>query len=313
MVVRPIMTKTKECMKIKYKLNVDFLKVCYRQPEGLYENLASLEDGYYMGNGYSLKVIEQDETHVLMKVIVPDAAGAWSLGTLILNDGAAFKGKAFFEFDNRALYEVCTRDEKRPVNCIGLMDYIADDLGLELNNCTKVDIALDTNVNVLAKMKKRIRDHQELDMYLCRRKVADADTKLDGYGEYYASTRKRLIRHPEIIISQAKDEGTRLKVYEKTRELTESRPDKKERYFNWLGNEWNADKDRIFRVEVSLRNEDIRSIHQKFADDFTDYRRNFSFLEEIQEEKWLQYYFIEGLESLLYFRDRTTQEKVTAF
>ena len=307
------MTKTKECMKIKYKLNVDFLKVCYRQPEGLYENLASLEDGYYMGNGYSLKVIEQDETHVLMKVIVPDAAGAWSLGTLILNDGAAFKGKAFFEFDNRALYEVCTRDEKRPVNCIGLMDYIADDLGLELNNCTKVDIALDTNVNVLAKMKKRIRNHQELDMYLCRRKVAVADTKLDGYGEYYASTRKRLIRHPEIIISQAKDEGTRLKVYEKTRELTESRPDKKERYFNWLGNEWNADKDRIFRVEVSLRNEDIRSIHQKFADDFTDYRRNFSFLEEIQEEKWLQYYFIEGLESLLYFRDRTTQEKVTAF
>ncbi|MBO5630246.1 MAG: hypothetical protein J5965_14360 [Aeriscardovia sp.] len=300
-------------MKTKYKLNVDYLKLCYRQPEGLYETLVSMEDGYYMGNGYSLKVIERDENHVLMKVIVPDAAGAWSLGTLILNDGAAFKGKAFFEFNNRALYEVCTRDGKRPVNCIGLMDYIADDLGLELNNCTKVDIALDTNVNVLAKMKKLIRNHQKLDMYLCRHKVQDADTKLEGYGEYYASTRKRLIRHPEIIISQAKDEGTRLKVYEKTRELTESRPDKKERYFNWLGKEWNAEKDRIFRVEVSLRNEDIKTIHQKYADTFTDYRRNFSFLEEMQEEKWLQYYFIEGLESLLYFRDKTTQEEVAAF
>lgn len=307
------MTKTKGPMKAKYTLNVDYLKLCYRQSDGLFETLASLEDGYYMSDGYSLKVIEQDETHVLMKVIVPDAAGAWSLGTLLLNDGAAFKGKAFFEFDNRALYEVCTRDGQKPVNCIGLMEYIAEDLGLEFNNCTKVDIALDTNVNVLAKMRKRIRNYQELDMYLCRRKIADADAKLDGYGEYYASTRKRLIRHPEIIISQAKDEGTRLKVYEKTRELVESRPDKKDRYFNWLGKEWDAGKDRIYRVEVSLRNEDVKTIHSKYADAIPDYRRDMTFLQEIQEEVWLKYYFIEGLESLIYFRDKTTQEKVGAF
>ncbi len=301
-------------MRPKYRLNVDYLKLCYRQPDGLFGTLATLgHDGCYIGDGYFLKVFEQDETHIKANVMIPDAEGAWSLGTLLLNDGAVFKGKAFFEFCNRALYEVLARNGHEPFNCIACMDYIADDLGLELNNCTKVDIALDTNINVLAKMRKRIRNHQELDMYLCRHKVKDADTKLDGYGEYYASTRKRLIRHPEIIISQAKDEGTRLKVYEKTRELMESRPDKRDRYFNWLGKEWDAERDRIFRVEVSLRNEDIKSIHQKYAGAFTDYRHNFSFLEEMQEEKWLQYYFIEGLESLIYFRDKNTQEEVAAF
>ena len=120
-------------------------------------------------------------------------------------------------------------------NYVPYFDYITNDLGLEYNNCTRVDIALDANINVLARAKKNIRNHEGLEMYLCRHKVANADEKIQGYGEYYASTRKRLIKHPEIIIEQAKDEGTRMKIYDKTRELVEHRDDKAEMYYNWLG------------------------------------------------------------------------------
>ena len=296
-------------MKPKYKLNIDYLKLCYRQPEGLFEAIDNDTNNYIYGDGYNLLVIEKDDTRVLAKVLVPDENGPWSLGTVTLNKGGAFQGKAFFEFDNRALYEVFTYANRRPCNYIGCLEYITDDLGLEYNNLTKMDIALDTNVNVMARMKKRIRNHEELDMFLCRHRVRNADEKLDGYGEYYASTRKRLMRTPEIIISQARDDGTRLKVYDKTRELKESRPDKSARYHIWLGDDWSPEKDRIFRVEVSIRNEDQKDIWAKYADGASD----MPFLQEIQDEDWLKRYFVEGLESLLYFRDKTTGERVAAF
>ena len=263
---------------------------------------------------YDLLIIDRDEQRILAKVLIPDSGGPLSLGILTLNNGNAFDGKAFFEYENSALYEVLTRQpEQRPSNLIGLMEYVADDLGLEFNNCTRIDIALDTTLNVLAKMRKRIRNVDELDMYLCRHKVIDPDVKLDGYGEYYASTRKRLIKRPEIIISQAKEEGTKLKVYDKSRELQESRPDKSSRYFQWLGEGWNHGTDHIFRVEVSIRNEDLKVMWQKYSKRRGREDADMPWLSQVQSQEWLAWHFFEGLDSLIYFRDKETGQKVDAF
>lgn len=300
-------------MKNKCTLNIDYLKLCYRQPDGLFENFASIQGELVCRDGYDLLMIQRDEERILAKVLVRNAGEQWSLGTLTLNNGAAFAGKAFFEYDNRALYEVVSRlPQQRPSNCISLMDYVADDLGLAYNNCTRIDIALDTTINVLARLRKRIRNVEELDMYLNRHKVTDPDNKLDGYGEYYASTRRRLLRRPEIIVGQLKNDGTRLKIYDKSRELQESRPDKAERYYSWLGKEW-KEKDHIFRVEVSIRNEDLKDMWQKIRKRASAEEQDMPFLFQIQSDKWLASYFFEGLDSLIYFRRRETGEKVEAF
>lgn len=300
-------------MRVKYKYNVDYLKLCFRQPDGLFEELAAVSEEYIQRDGYCLLVMEKDESHMLLKVLIPDVEESWALGTLLLNNCSTFRGKAFFEFENRALYEIFVNTGKRSCNFIGCLEYVADDLGLEFNNCTKVDIALDTNVNAIARIKKRIRDHQSLDMFLCRHKITNPDEKLQGYGEFYPSSRRRLVRRPELIFGQAREDGTRLKVYDKSRELLESRLDKAARYYAWLGSGWNPEKDRIFRVEVTIRNEDLKDIHAKYINTIPDYRRDMPFLQEIQDEEWLQRYFFEGLESLLYFRDKETGEKVDAF
>lgn len=198
-------------------------------------------------------------------------------------------------------------------NYVPYFDYIASDLGLEYNNCTRVDIALDTNINVLARVKKNIRNHEGLDMYLCRHKVANADEKIQGHGEYYASTRKRLIKHPGIIIEHTKDEGTLLRIYDKTRELVEHQDDKAEMYYNWLGNDWNREKDHIYRVKVSIRNEDLKDIFCKCRDRFLPEMQDLPFWLQMTNDEWLSCHFYEGLSSLLYFRDRETGEKVEAF
>lgn len=301
-------------MKTKTSLSIDYLKLCYRQPEGLFQEIASTQ-GYLVPRlDYDLLIIDRDEQRILTKVLVPDCGGPMTLGTLTLNRGNAFDGKAFFEYENRALYEVLSWiPGQRPSNLIGLMEYVADDLGLEFNNCTRIDIALDTTLNVLARLRKRIRNVEELDMYLCRHKVTDPDVKLDGYGEYYASTRKRLLKRPEIIIGQAKDEGTKLKIYDKSRELQESRPDKTARYFNWLGEGWNQEKDHIYRVEVTIKNEDLKGMCEKYSKRLRPEAAAAPFLSQVQSEDWLAWHFFEGLESLVYFRDKLTGEKVEAF
>lgn len=287
-------------MKTKSVINIDYLKICYRQPEGLFQKIASTQEYLVPRLDYDLLIIDRDEQRIIMKVLMSDTTGQWSLGTLTLNNGNAFSGKAFFELDNRALYEVLSwLPGQRPSNHIVLMDGIADDLGLVYNNCTRVDIALDTTANILARLRKRIRNVEELDMYLCRHKVNDPDVKLDGYGEYYASTRRRLLKRPEIIIGQAKEEGTRLKIYDKSRELQESRPDKIERYFCWLEKDWKSDKDHIFRAEVSIRNEDLKNMWQKLSKRLRPDELDMPFLSQIQTEEYLAWYFFEGLNSLI--------------
>lgn len=301
-------------MKTKSELNIDYLKLCYRQPEGLFQEIASTEGNMVYRLNYDLLIIERDELRILTRVLIPGMGEPWALGTLTLNNGGAFGSRAFFEFQNRSLYEVLSwQPGQRPSNFIGLMEYVAEDLGLEINNCTRIDIALDTTSNVLARLRKRIRNTEELDMYLCRHKVTDPDAKLDGYGEFYASTRKRLLKRPEIIIGQAKDEGTRLKMYDKSRELQESRPDKTARYFNWLGKGWDQSKDHIFRVEVSIRNEDLKDMWPKFCKQLRAEELDMPFLTQVQSSKWLAWHFYEGLDSLIYFRDRETGQKVEAF
>ncbi len=301
-------------MKTKTNLSIDYLKLCFRQPEGLFQEIASIRENLVPRLDYDLLIIDRDEQRIIMKVLMPDTSGQWSLGTLTLNNGNTFNGKAFLEYDNRALYEVFSwLPGQRPSNYITLVDCIADDLGLEYNNCTRIDIALDTTANALARLRKRIRDVENLDMFLCRHKVTDPDLKLDGYGEYYASTRRRLLKRPEIIIEQAKNEGTRLKVYDKSRELQESRPDKMARYFNWLGEGWNQDKDHIFRVEVTIRNEDLKEMWKQLSRRLSPEELDMPFLTQIQTENFLAWYFYEGLDSLIYFRDRETGEKVEPF
>lgn len=301
-------------MKTKTNLSIDYLKLCFRQPEGLFQEIASTRESIVPRLDYDLLIIDRDEQRIIMKVLIPDTSGQWSLGTLTLNNGNTFYGKAFFEYNNRALYEVFSwLPGQGPSNYITLMDCIAEDLGLQYNNCTRIDIALDTTVNAVERIKKRKRDVDNLDMFLCRHKVTDPDLRLDDYGEFFGATRRRLLKHPEIIIKQSKQEGTRLKVYDKTRELLESRPDKIERYYSWLGDGWDQDKDHIFRVEVSIRNEDLKEMWKKLSKQLHPEALDMPFLTQIQTENLLAWYFYEGLDSLIYFRDRETGEKVEPF
>lgn len=93
-------------MKEKSEFNIDYLKLCYRQPEGLFQEIASTDGNLVYRFNYDLLIIERNEQRILAKVLIPAMGESWALGTLTLNHGGAFGDRAFFEFHNRSLYEV---------------------------------------------------------------------------------------------------------------------------------------------------------------------------------------------------------------
>lgn len=93
---------------IKASVNIDKLKVCLLQPDGLFERIYKEEPDYIVYNGFSLKRIECNTDTIVCNVLLDEAKQTEQilLGHLTLNNTCKYAGKAFFEFENSALYTV---------------------------------------------------------------------------------------------------------------------------------------------------------------------------------------------------------------
>ena len=52
-------------MKNKYEFNIDYLKICYRQPKGLFQKIAAAEGDIIYRFDYDLKIIERDKERIM--------------------------------------------------------------------------------------------------------------------------------------------------------------------------------------------------------------------------------------------------------
>ena len=90
---------------------------------------------------------------------VCDNDGFFRLGTFSFNSTDKYKGKAFFSFDNGALYRTYIRlNDGERHNHICDFQYVCDFYGLEFNNITEVEIAFDSTYNYVSKIRRMIKD-----------------------------------------------------------------------------------------------------------------------------------------------------------
>ena len=176
--------------RIDWAVNVDKLRVCYNMPENLYDYLREHYTRHdEMTNArildeddFSLVFIEEDDTKMSAVLNVRDVDGFFRLGTFTFSNSAKYEGKAFFSFENGALYRVYTRvPNGEPTNHICDLMYVADFYRMTFNNVTELELAFDSNYNYISKVRKMIKDVDTYDLYLNGRKVSDDET-LDGYG-----------------------------------------------------------------------------------------------------------------------------------
>ena len=105
--------------KLNYFVSVDKLLVCLNTPAELY---GYLKDHYtrYNNEGnrvldednFTLTFIEEDDQMMCATVDVRDVGEYYRLGTFTFSDSAKYEGKAFFTFENAALYRIYMRQFK---------------------------------------------------------------------------------------------------------------------------------------------------------------------------------------------------------
>lgn len=252
-------------LKRRIHFNVDRLRLCYRQPQQLFNDVSSVKNGDEIDCGdFRLRVLDNGRTadtdnelpptNATAQIVYWDGSKDVAFGDLELNNSPKYAGKCFLSLNQPALYDCQSIDMRtgEKYNHLCYLPYVSSTLGLQLNNITLLELAADTNANPVPAIRRLIRDYEHYDMVVNGRRVASEQRKIDGYCEAYGSSRVRIDRYPTMYFGQNKAEGLKLRIYNKTKEITESSGKQYESEWNEYGSH------AIYRVEVVIRNEDYR-------------------------------------------------------
>ena len=303
--------------KTKWAVSVDKLKVCLSQPQEAFDYIRDHTSYTTIGgmrildeDGFKLVAVEEDDNTMTVALdVMVDTGEFIRLGTFQLNGaGSKYQGRAFFSFENSSLYTVfgVTADGSK-ANWVDMLLPICDDLGLVFNNITELEVALDTETNIIYRLRKLIKDVENYDMYLNGRKV-EAGTTLESYGEYYERTREQLSRRPTLYFRQSKDTDMRLRIYDKATELREHSPEKAARYHEWLG--WTT-TDKIYRAEVTMHNTNVREFCERQGKRLAEQGEHGNILGLLGMEEFRLDMFANATDRMIYFRDKATGAKVS--
>lgn len=281
--------------------NIDLLRLCYRQPEGLFESLAeTMPNTKIQRYGYYIFVIGNDEndespTAITCNIVADDGT---EIGTMIVNGSNSKYGRlCFFRLFNKALYEFITCDmHGNKANLVSCIDYVADDLGLEFVSVTELHIANDSNINKIAKLMHLKRDVANYDMIVNRKKI-EAE-KIQGYSEHWQSYRPRKV-NPTIYIEPKKKLAPRLCLYNKSVEIAEESGKEYVKEWNNFGDQT------IYRSELRLRWE---SLKEYFAEKEIS---GYGIFNAILSYQTLAEIFEHFASRLIYFKHKRTNEIVT--
>lgn len=290
----------------KFNFNVDKLKICFKQNEETFNLFLPYKKEFEKENkpkfidinrdGYTLRLFEIDEYSAKVNVIIEDEV----LGMFTFNNSSRYEGLCFFKFENKALYTSLTYDVyyKKKVNLIPLISTIADDLDLTFNNITEIEVALDSNINVNAKVRKLIRNYKDFEMFQNGKRVKDPNRILENYHETFKRNRKKIIYPPTLYFEQAKNDAPLMRIYNKTEEINDN-----ENLKDYI-TKWNDfGKSDIHRVEVRLKSNSIKD----YLKDIDRYP-----LDLLTDPVALCSIWCNFVDRLVFFRDRDGQNVTVA-
>lgn len=306
-----------------WAINIDKLRVCLNITDDIYTFLSKHQtriervkkkDGtentirILEEDDFTLVFVEEEETKMTAILNIHDGDDRFKLGEFVFNSGKKYKNKAFFSFENSALYRIFTKDfQGEPHGYICCLMHVAEFYGMEFNNLTELELAFDSDFNFVNKIRKMIKNVDKYDLYLNGKKVGE-DEILSGYGEYYSRNRLKL-QLPTLYFSQAKNSDMKMKVYDKAKELEESTPYKEERYKEWL--DW-KNTDTIYRVEITFHNTNIRDFFTRpnivLPEEMGGHDNILSLL-DMSDFRMMM--FCDACDRLVYFKDKKTGKYIS--
>ena len=283
----------------KTKFNLDKVRVCLLQPEGLFENLTNAFNesrnkaiefnGFYLSYDNDNDVNDKDITAKLFLIDKPPV----HLGTFVFNKSQKYGTKCFFQYATKSLYDAAHHVYEGKEKGITNYSYFTyptfafEALNLTFNNVTSIEIACDTEASVISRINFALKRADAFDMILLWKKVGNPNEVLEGYYEYYQRTRLKKSPRPTLYIhpsNPSSGDNYALKVYDKARELAQSRTDKED-----LIRTWNDMDEKIQRMEITVENKQFKKffneICKRYPNRWYFHNEQATSKEERQEEK----------------------------
>lgn len=281
---------------IKAKMNIDKLTVCYSTTEEVFAELLDTNFADYdtfqlvryddpdklFADSFIIKSKDIDEINGGTKWI---EFAKLKFNMRLSNKDEDNKHYMWIYFNNKTLYTAMYPD----VSIIAEMEYIADTLGLRINNVTSLDIAFDSNINIAKRIKKAIFN-KTLSVIL-NGKLKDNTKEVLEQILYMQKGNQERMTDLSIYVTQKKKDGFELCVYDKTKEATLKN---KSYILNWMATHQN-----IYRAEVRLKNQHLKEYFDKKPDFTLDMIYTY-----LSDKSFLFDMFIDYVNRLIRFRDK---------
>lgn len=263
------------CCQVENSILLDKISALeYGEVMEFFEFNLTRVDGRYYKNIYTIRYYEQGEGKTFGQLKF-----GLNNGSLENNTFENGKRKAWLTLSNRGLYE----------SDMYYMGFVCEELHLNVNNFTSLDLALDTPFCVSKLLRKYIRD-KELLTKLNGKFIRDRD---EDRPEITYTTSGSLNKDKYLTVSvkqrnaiHDKRKGTSLTTYDKLAEIKNS-SDKE--YIL----EFYANPRTLYRTEVHLNNEEISDNLNKRGIDLNPYMMDWSVLEDM---------FFHHLNALIHFK-----------
>lgn len=239
----------------KVKMNFDKIEICYVGSKELIDNIENTKhwerDGYYLELENSEN---KDNRETILSIWIYDyneENGKIKFGTLKF--GNSFESDedtiryCWLRVDNKILYNKSILS-----TTLHSIYYIQDDLGLEFNNITSIDIAVDSNICWFRRIKSAMRNNELIPIIL-NKSYPNIGERVKPFRYDLGENRKRYLEDTIYISNKEKD--MQFCVYNKSEEIEESG--------KFYIKDWFKGNSKIFRAEVRLKNKSLNDFCEK--------------------------------------------------
>jgi len=238
----------------KVKINLDKLEICYVGSKDLIDNIEDTK--HWEKEHYYLEYEEsenKDKRETILSIYVDDVEnhkvkfGTLKFGNSFETDKDMIR-YCWLRIENKILY-----NKSCISTTISTIYWIQDDLDLEFNNITSLDIALDSNINWFKRIKNAIRNELLIPIVLNKAYPNVGEEEIEPIDFRHKDNRRRYCSNTIYINNSDKD--MILNVYDKGKEIIKSGKKYIRDWFNSKGN--------IYRAEIRLKNKSLNEYCDK--------------------------------------------------
>lgn len=224
--------------KVNFNLSLDKLEITYRAEKQVRDALASINETGVFDEIRLLRIESNSYKHnfVLLAKDFKEGRGAFErkIGYLYFETHNPNRPHIYISFDNEALYDEYL---------LASRFYVEEALGLDFFRVSKIDIALDTNINLVRRFYALCRD-ENYSLTIFNKRCKGMNEIVKELLSLSTGPRKNPFKNRSFVIGE-EGKPLSLRCYNKTLELEKSRKD----YIPVI-----SGKQPMYRLEVSLGN-----------------------------------------------------------